>query len=104
MFAIVDIAGSQEKVAVGDKIRVPLLDEEADKKMVFGNVLLLADGDKVTIGAPLVDGASVEAKIIEHGRGDKIRVVKMLKRKRYKRVKGHRQHYTSVEITGIKTK
>lgn len=104
MFAIVDIAGSQEKVAVGDRIRVPLLEGEANDTMTFDNVLLLADGDKVTIGAPLVGGASVEAKVIEHGRGDKIRVVKMLKRKRYKRVKGHRQHYTSVEITGIKTK
>ncbi len=104
MFAIVDIAGSQEKVAIGDRIRVPLLDGEADKKMIFSDVLLVVDGDKVNAGNPLVKGASVEARVIEHGRGEKIRVVKMLKRKRHKRVKGHRQHYTSVEITGISVK
>jgi large subunit ribosomal protein L21 len=102
MFAIVDIAGSQEKVTVGEKLKVPLQDAEDGKKVVFENVMMISDGDKVTFGAPLISGASVEAKIINHGRADKIRVVKMMKRKRYRRVKGHKQHYTYLEITGIK--
>ncbi len=102
MFAIVDIAGSQEKVSVGDTLQVPLHDVEAGKKVLFEKVLLISDGDKVTFGAPIIGGATVEAKIVDHGRGDKIRVVKTMRRKRYKRVKGHRQDYTTIEVTGIK--
>ncbi len=102
MFAIVDIAGTQEKVAVGDTLKVPLQDAESGKKVVFEKVLLIADGDNVTFGAPLVGGATVEAKVVEHGKADKIRVVKTMRRKRYKRTKGHRQHYTTIEVTGIK--
>jgi large subunit ribosomal protein L21 len=70
--------------------------------MTFENVLMIVDGEKVQIGAPYVKGATVEAKVIEHGRGDKIRVVKAHRRKRYRRVKGHRQDHTSIEVTGIK--
>lgn len=102
MFAIVDIAGTQEKVTLGQKLHVPLHDAEVGKKIVFENVLLTADGDSVSVGAPLVPGAAVEAKILSHGKEDKIRVVKTMRRKRYKRTKGHRQNYTEVEVTGIK--
>ena len=100
MFAIVDIAGFQEKVKAGDRLKVPLLDGEAGKTMHFEKVLLLAEEDgKVSVGAPYVSGLSVEAKILAHGRGEKIRVAKMRRRKRYRRVHGHRQHYTEIEIT-----
>lgn len=102
MFAIVDIAGFQEKVSEGDALRVPLLSGDAGASVTFDAVYLIADGDKVTLGTPVVDGATVEAKIVGHGKGDKIRVFKMKRRKRYRRVHGHRQDYTDIEITKVK--
>lgn len=102
MFAVVDIAGFQEKVKVGDKLRVPTLDSEPGNKMKFERVLMIvADDGAVTLGAPTVAGASVEVKILEHGRDEKIRVLKMRRRKRFTQVKGHRQGKTEIEVTGI---
>jgi len=102
MFAIVDIAGFQEKVSEGEKLRVPLLSEEAGKKIIFKNVYLVSKGKgDVKIGTPYVSGAAVEAKVLEHGKSKKIRVFKMKRRKRYRRVKGHRQDYSDIEITKI---
>lgn len=103
MFAVVDIAGFQEKVSKGDKLNVPLLDVEEGKTTTFDNVLLIADGkDTVKIGKPAVEGASVEVKVLAHGKGPKLRTVKFKRRKRYTRVKNHRQQYTQIEVTGIK--
>ncbi len=102
MFALVDIGGFQEKVQKGMKLKVPLQDAETGKVLTFDKVFLVSDGSKVTIGAPLVSGASVEAKVLSHGRGEKIRIQKFKRRKRYRRVKGHRQHFTEIEVTGIK--
>tara|TARA_B100000315_G_C14284738_1_gene454665 strand:- start:99 stop:458 length:360 start_codon:yes stop_codon:yes gene_type:complete len=103
MFAIVDIAGFQEKVSEGEKIRVPLLGEEAGKKVTFKNVFLVSKSDSdVKIGTPYVSGATVEAKVLEHGKSKKIRVFKMKRRKRYRRVKGHRQDFSDIEIVSIK--
>jgi large subunit ribosomal protein L21 len=103
MFAIVDIAGFQEKVSVGDKLHVPLLDAQEGGKVTFGNVFMVSkDGGDVVIGAPMVDGASVEVKVLSHGRDAKIRVFKMRRRKRYMRLRGHRQKFTEIEVTGIK--
>lgn len=101
VFAIVDIAGFQEKVSEGDVLKVPRLSGEAGKKMTFAKVMMLADGDSITFGSPFVDGLSVEAEVMEHTRGDKIRVVKFRRRKRRTNVKGHRTHYTTIKITGI---
>jgi large subunit ribosomal protein L21 len=102
MFAIVDIAGFQEKVEKGSKLRVPLLSKENGSSVTFEKVLLVGEGESVTLGAPYVSGASVEAKVLSQGKGDKIRVQKAHRRKRYRRVKGHRQDYTEIEVTGIK--
>ncbi len=103
MFAIVDIAGFQEKVSVGDKLHVPLLEAEEGGKVTFSNVFLVSnDGGDVSIGAPMVDGASVEVYVIRHGRDAKIRVFKHKRRKRYMRLRGHRQNFTEIEVTGIK--
>lgn len=103
MFAIVDIAGFQEKVSEGLKLRVPTLSEEEGKTVTFDKVLLLAKSDSdVKIGTPTVSGASVEVKILSHGRGEKIRVFKMKRRKRYRRTQGHRQDFTQIEVTKIK--
>lgn len=101
MFAIVDIAGFQEKVEKGLRLKVPLHASDSGKTLTFGNVLLFSDGDTVKIGAPHVAGASVEVKVLKHGKADKIRIQKFKRRKRFRRVKGHRQDYTEVEVTGI---
>lgn len=103
MFAVVDIAGFQEKVQVGDTLTVPLQDAEKDKKIVFGNVLMLVkDGGDMVLGSPFIDGASVEVKVIAHGKDKKIRVFKMRRRKRYMRTKGHKQQHTTIEVMAIK--
>lgn len=104
MFAIVDIAGFQEKVEEGMKLKVPLQRAEIGASLTFGNVLLLADGASVTLGKPYVAGASVEAKVLETGREAKIRVQKAHRRKRYRRVQGHRQPFTEIEVTKITTR
>ena len=101
MFAIVDIAGFQEKVEKGMKLHVQLQDADVGKTLTFPNVLLVADGDDVKVGAPVVAGASVEAKVLSHGKDDKIRIQKFKRRKRYRRVAGHRQKYTEVEVMKI---
>ena len=101
MFAVVDMKGFQEKVSEGQKIRIPRLSEEAGAKVVFDHVLLLSKDSAVTVGTPTVAGATVEAKVLAHTRGDKIRVVKQRRRKRYRRVKGHRQDYSEIEIVKI---
>ncbi len=102
MFAIVDIAGFQEKVTVGDKLHIPLRDAKEGDKLTFGTVLMIAKDGDISIGTPAVDGASVEVKVLGHGRDAKIRVFKHKRRKRYMRLKGHRQDFTEVEVTGIK--
>ena len=101
MFAIVDIAGFQEKVEKGLRLKVPLHAADSGKTLTFDNVLLIADGDNVKIGAPNVAGASVEVKVLKHGKADKIRIQKFKRRKRFRRVKGHRQDYTEVEVVKI---
>jgi len=104
MIAIVKIGGHQELVQVGDTLEVDKLDAEVGKTVAF-DVLLVSepDGKDFQLGDPLLADVKVEAKILEQARGDKIRVFKMKPRKRYRRTYGHRQHYTVIEITGIKT-
>ena len=104
MFAVVTIAGFQEMVQVGDKVRVAKLDTDAGKTVSFDQVLLVSDGKDATVGSPTIDGATVDAKVLSHGRDKKIRVFKMLRRKRYRRTHGHRQDFTEVEITKINAK
>lgn len=102
MFAVVDIAGFQEKVSEGQKLRVPSLSEKEGGKVTFDKVLLIAKSDSdVNVGMPHVSGATVEAKVLSHGKDKKIRVFKMKRRKRYRRTQGHRQDFTEIEITKI---
>ncbi|MBT3293137.1 50S ribosomal protein L21 [Candidatus Peregrinibacteria bacterium] len=104
MFVIVDIAGFQEKVSEGDTLQVPTLSAKDGETVKFDNVLLVAKSDTdITVGTPSIAGASVTAKVVTHGKADKIRVFKMKRRKRYRKVQGHRQGYTNIEITKITT-
>ena len=101
MYAIVEIAGQQFKVEKDQKVFVHRLATEEGKKVAFDNVLLLGDGDKVTVGAPAIDGAQVGAKVLRHLKGDKVIVFKKKRRKGYRVKNGHRQALTEIQIEGI---
>ncbi len=103
MFAVVEIGGRQYKVTQNAIVDVELLDTEAGKSMEFDRVLLVSENDKdANIGMPYVKGATVEAKVVKHFKGEKIRVFKFTPKKRFKKTQGHRQNYTQLEITSIK--
>jgi large subunit ribosomal protein L21 len=101
MYAIVEIAGQQFKVAKDQRVFVHRLTTEEGKKVSFDNVLLIGDGDKVTIGAPAIDGAQVGAKVIKHLKGDKVIVFKKKRRKGYRVKNGHRQYLSEIVIESI---
>jgi large subunit ribosomal protein L21 len=102
MFAVVEIGGRQYKVTQNAVIDVELQEAEAGKTMKFNTVLLVSSDDKdANIGMPYVKGATVEAKVVKHFKGEKIRVFKFTPKKRYKKTQGHRQNYTQLEITAI---
>ena len=103
MYAIIESCGKQYKVAEGDVVFFEKLDAEEGKKVTFDNVVLVSEEGKVQVGAPYVKGVKVEGKVVAHGKGKKILVYKMKPKKNYRRMQGHRQPYTKVEITSIKT-
>ncbi len=101
MYAVIVTGGKQYRVMQGETLRVEKLDAEVGANVNFDQVLLVGEGEKITVGAPLVAGAKVAATVKAHGRADKIRIVKFRRRKHHRKETGHRQHYTEVEITGI---
>jgi len=101
MYAIVEIAGKQYKVQENDFLYIPRQTAEEESKLSFENVLLVADGEKVKVGQPLVEGASVEATVIAQVKADKVIVFKKKRRKRYRVKRGHRQPYTQVKIDSV---
>lgn len=103
MYAIIESCGKQYKVAEGDVVFFEKLDAEEGKKITFDKVILVSEEGKVQIGNPYVKGIKVEGKVVSHGKGKKIIVFKMKAKKNYRRKQGHRQPFTKVEITGIKT-
>jgi large subunit ribosomal protein L21 len=103
MYAIVEIAGQQFKVAKDQKVYVHRLQGEAGSKVTFDNVLLLDDAGNVTIGAPAIKGASVTAQILNHLKGDKVIVFKKKRRKGYIKKNGHRQYLSEIQIESIAT-
>ncbi|MDN6279500.1 MAG: 50S ribosomal protein L21 [Psychroflexus sp.] len=103
MYAIVEIAGQQFKVAKDQKVFVHRLKEEEGASISFDKVLLYNDGSTTTLGAPAIDGAKVDAKVLKHLKGDKVIVFKKKRRKGYKKKNGHRQHLTEIQIEGLVT-
>ncbi|MBN2344502.1 MAG: 50S ribosomal protein L21 [Deltaproteobacteria bacterium] len=101
MYAVIATGGKQYRVSEGDKVRVEKLAGDAGAKVVLDNVLMLGDGEKSKVGAPVVKGAKVEAEIVEQGRDKKIVVFKFKKRKAYRKKQGHRQSFTDLRITKI---
>ena len=103
MYAIIEACGKQYKVVEGDVVFFEKLDTEAGKKVTFDNVILVSDEKGVQVGNPYVKGVKVEGKLVAHGKGKKIIVFKMKAKKNERKKQGHRQPYTKVEITAIKT-
>lgn len=103
MFAVIKTGGKQYRVSQGDKLRVETLDADEGDAINLDQVMMVGEGDQVTVGAPLISGASVNAKVLGHGRGKKVDIVKFRRRKHYRRQMGHRQNYTELEITGIQS-
>ena len=101
MYAVVVTGGKQYRVMKGETLRVEKLDVEAGQSIDITDVLLLGDGEKITVGSPKIEGAKVTATVKSHGRLDKIRIVKFRRRKHHMKQMGHRQSYTEIEITGI---
>ena len=101
MYAVVKTGGKQYRVSAGEKLRIEQIGAEVGQEIVLDQVLLVADGEALKMGAPLVSGATVKAKVLGHGRGDKVHIFKMRRRKHYRKSQGHRQNYTEIEILGI---
>ena len=101
MYAVIKTGGKQYRIQVGEKLKVEQLQVETGSELVIDQVLMVADGDKVSVGTPLVSGAKVSATVLGQGRHDKIRIFKMRRRKHYQKHQGHRQNYTEIQITGI---
>lgn len=101
MYAVVKTGGKQYRVAVGDKIKVEQITADVGQEVVLSEVLAVGTGSDLTIGAPLVAGATVTAKVIEQGKHDKVRIFKMRRRKHYQKRQGHRQLFTELEIGAI---
>ncbi|HJP06129.1 MAG TPA: 50S ribosomal protein L21 [Arenicellales bacterium] len=101
MYAVVETGGKQYRLGVGDSLKVEKLAGGPGDVVDLPRVLMVADGDAVSVGSPLVDGAVVKAEILGHGRDKKIRVFKMKRRKKYRRTQGHRQAFTQLRVTEI---
>ena len=101
MYAVVKTGGKQYRVAAGDKIKVEQIAADVGQEVVLGEVLAVGTGSELKIGAPLVSGATVTAKVVEQGKHDKVRIFKMRRRKHYQKRQGHRQTFTELEIGAI---
>ena len=101
MYAVIKTGGKQYKVAPGEKLKIEQIPADVGAKVVLDQVLLVANGDAVTVGKPLVSGAKVAATVVSQGRHDKVRIFKMRRRKHYQKRQGHRQNYTEIQIDAI---
>jgi len=101
MYAVIKTGGKQYKVAPGEKLKVEQIPADVGAEVVLDQVLMIGEGESVRLGQPTVAGASVKATVVAQGRGDKVRIFKMRRRKNYHRTQGHRQNYTELKIDSI---
>ena len=101
MYAVVKTGGKQYRVAQGDRLRVETLSAGEGDTVELTEVLMVVDGDNVKVGSPMVEGAKVTAKVVSHGRGKKVMIIKFRRRKHHRKQMGHRQNFTEVEIESI---
>ena len=104
MYAVIKTGGKQFKVTEGGILKVEKLSADVGKALNLNSVLTLVDGDKVTIGTPMITGASIDATVISHGKRDKVKIFKMNRRKGYRKSQGHRQSFTEIKINKIAVK
>lgn len=104
MYAVIESGGKQHRVVEGEILQLDKLDAVAGDKVKFDKILLVGEGESVKIGTPYVDGTQVEAEVTRQGRADKVKIIKFRRRKHSQKRQGHRQLFTEVKITGIKTK
>ena len=101
MYAVVKTGGKQYKVAPGEKLKVEQIPADVGAEVILDQVLMVGDGEAVRVGQPTLEGAAVKATVVAHGRGEKIRIFKMRRRKHYQKHQGHRQNYTELRIEAI---
>ena len=101
MYAVIKTGGKQYRVAPGEKIKIEQIPADVGAQIVLDQVLMVAEGESVKVGNPLVDGAKVSATVLAHGRGQKLRIFKMRRRKHYQKTQGHRQNYTEIRVDSI---
>jgi large subunit ribosomal protein L21 len=101
MYAVIKTGGKQYKVAPGEKLKVEQIPADVGAEVVLDQVLMVGEGESVRIGQPIVAGATVKATVLQHGRGDKVRIFKMRRRKHYRKQQGHRQGFTELLIDSI---
>lgn len=101
MYAVIATGGKQYRVSEGAVLRIEKLEAEEGASIEFDQVLLVGDGDTVSVGKPYLDGGKVQATVMSQGKGRKVEIIKFRRRKNYRRTQGHRQHFTQVKITGI---
>lgn len=101
MYAVIKTGGKQYRVTPGEKLKVEQIPTDIGSEIVLDQVLMVADGESTKVGAPLVVGATVKATVVAHGRGDKIKIFKMRRRKHYRKTQGHRQNFTEIRIETI---
>ena len=101
MYAVIKTGGKQYRVAQDDVLTVERLAGDAEQTIEFSDVLMVGEGEDVKIGAPYLEGGKVTATVVDHGRHDKIKIIKFKRRKHHRKQMGHRQYFTQIEITGI---
>lgn len=101
MYAVIKTGGKQYRVTEGAILKVEKLDVAAGETLDISDVLLIANGEELKVGAPVIEGAKVSAEVVSHGRGPKIRIIKFKRRKHHRKQMGHRQWFTELKITGI---
>lgn len=101
MYAVIKTGGKQYRVAAGEKIKVEQIAADVGQEIVIDQVLAVGDGADIRVGTPLVSGATVTATVVSHGRGEKVRIFKLRRRKHYQKRQGHRQNFTELQIGSI---
>jgi large subunit ribosomal protein L21 len=101
MYAVIKTGGKQYRVAPGEKIKIEQIPADVGSQITLDQVLMVGEGESVKVGNPLVAGATVTATVVSHGRGEKVRIFKLRRRKHYQRTQGHRQNYTEIRVDAI---
>ena len=101
MYAVIKTGGKQYRVIAGERLKVEKLEVEIGGTVTLDQILMVSDGDKTTIGSPIIKGATVKATVLSHGRGDKVMIFKFRRRKHYRKTQGHRQSFTEIQIGEI---